>query len=77
MAAIAKAFSRSRSLAWWIAADTVTVLRLAIVPKPIGIAAVSASETTTSSGLTFQASATIWAKIVSMPWPCGQAPDEA
>jgi len=40
------------------------VLRLAIVPKPIGIAAVSASAITTSSGLTFQASATICANIV-------------
>jgi hypothetical protein len=74
---MAKAFSRSRSLAWWIAADTVTVLRLAIVPKPIGIAAVSPSEMTTAAGVTFRASATIWAKIVSMPWPCGHAPDEA
>ena len=44
LAAMAKTFSRSRSLAWWMAADKVTVLRLAIVPKPIAIAAVSASD---------------------------------
>ena len=30
------------------------MLRLAIVPKPIAIAAVSASEMTTSSGATYQ-----------------------
>ena len=75
MAAIAQTFCRNPSLAWWIAADRVTVLRLAIVPKPIGIAAVSASEMTTSSGATFHRSATIWEKIVSIPWPCAQAPD--
>ncbi len=51
------------------------MLRLAMVPKPIEIAEVSASAMTTSSGLTFQASATTCEKIVSMPWPCGQAPE--
>ena len=58
-----------------MAADSVTVVRLAMVPKPMAIAAVSASDSTTSSGVTPQASATTWAKIVSMPWPCGQAPE--
>ena len=72
----ANTFVRSLSLAWWITPDSVTVLRLAIVPNPMAMLAVSARETTTSSGLTDQASATIWAKMVSMPWPCGQAPPE-
>jgi hypothetical protein len=76
LAAIENTFSLSRALAWNKAPDSVTVLRLAIVPKPIAIDAVSASETTTSSGLTFHRSAVIWAKIVSMPWPCGAAPPE-
>ena len=73
---MAKTLSRSRSLAWCIAADNVTVLRLAIVPNPIAIAAVSARVITTSSGGTFQRSAATCAKIVSIPWPCGHAPDE-
>ena len=34
---MAKTFSRSRLLAKWIADETVTALRLAIVPKPIGM----------------------------------------
>ena len=75
LAAMAKAFSRRISLAWWIAAESVTVLRLAIVPNPIEIADVSASAMTTSDGLTFHSSATTCEKIVSMPWPCGQAPE--
>ena len=73
---MANTLVRSRSLAPWIAADNVTVLRLAIVPKPIAIAAVSASEMMTFSGSTDQVSATTWAKMVSMPCPCGQAPEE-
>jgi len=52
-----------------MAADKVTVLRLAIVPKPMAIAAVSASEMTTFAGSTHQVSATTCAKIVSMPCP--------
>jgi hypothetical protein len=59
LAAIAKTLSRTRSLAWWMAADRFTVERLAIVPNPIGIAAVSAKVRTTSSGRTFQQSAAI------------------
>ena len=59
-----------------MAADKVTVLRLAMVPNPMAIAAVSASDITTSSGSTRQMSATTCAKIVSIPWPWGQAPDD-
>ena len=59
-----------------MAADKVTVLRLAMVPKAMAIAAVSASDMTTSSGSTDQVSATTWAKIVSIPCPWEQAPDE-
>src|ERR1043166_5372177 len=56
-------------------ADKVTVLRLAVGAKPMAMSDVSASATTTFSGFTFHASATTWAKIVSMPCPCGQAPE--
>ena len=75
LAAIENTLSRNFSVAPWIAADSVTVVRLASVPKPMAIAAVSASAITTSSGMTCQASATTCEKIVSMPWPCGQAPE--
>jgi hypothetical protein len=58
-----------------MAPDRVTVLRLAIVPKPMAMRAVSPNEMTTSRGLTDQVSATTWAKMVSIPCPCEQAPD--
>ena len=54
LAAIANTLSRNGSLAPWIAPDSVTVERLASVPKPIAIADVSASVITTSSGVTSQ-----------------------
>ncbi len=49
--AMANTLARSRSLAWWMAAERFTVLRLAIVPKPMAISEVSPSEMTTSSRL--------------------------
>ena len=58
-----------------MAADRFTVLRLAIVPKPMAIREVSPNEMTTSRGSTDQVSATTWAKIVSMPCPWEQAPE--
>ena len=73
--AMEKALSRSRSLAWSIAAERVTVLRLAIVPKPMAMAAVSASGHDVF-GSDQPGSAATWAKIVSIPCPCGHAPEE-
>ena len=51
--------------------------RLAPVPPPEGKRAVSPWRTCTSDGLTPRASATIWANVVSEPWPCGETPVEA
>jgi hypothetical protein len=71
---MAKAFSRNILLAWWIAADSVTVLRLAIVPSRLklpkwrGVPSRRLAAQPSSVGDHLQ-------KIVSMPWPCGQAPD--
>jgi hypothetical protein len=40
----------------------------------MGTSAVSLCTTWTSAGVTPSASATIWAKIVAVPWPCGESP---
>ena len=58
-----------------MAALRFTVLRLAIVPKPMAISDVSPNAMATSPGSTDQRSATTWAKIVSMPCPWEQAPE--
>jgi hypothetical protein len=73
--AMANTLVRRRSLAWWIAADRFTVVRLAIVPNPMATREVSPNAMMTSCGSTTQVSATTWAKIVSMPCPCAQAPE--
>ena len=43
-------------------------------PSPMGTSAVSLCTTWTSAGVTPSASAAIWAKIVAVPWPCGESP---
>ena len=48
--------------------------RLAPVPPPMGTSAVSLCTTWTSAGVTPSASAAIWAKMVAVPWPCGESP---
>ena len=45
-----------------------------MVPIPAGVRAVSPWTTTTASMETPRRSATIWAKVVSWPWPCGEMP---
>ena len=50
------------------------VERLAYVPRPYGVLSVSPSCTSTSSGGIPSSSATIWANVVSWPWPCDLTP---
>ena len=42
--------------------------------RPSGPVEVSPCSTSTMSGVVPTRSATIWAKLVSRPWPCGEVP---
>ena len=64
--------ARARSTA--VAAPATGVERLAYVPRPYGVLSVSPSCTSTSSGGMPSSSATIWANVVSWPWPCDLTP---
>ena len=68
----------SLALASWAAVRTVeppTVIpRLAPVPPPDGNNSVSLWYMWTSAGVTPSSSATIWAKVVSVPCPWGETP---
>ncbi len=56
------------------AAPATGVLRDAYVPMPNGAVSVSPSSTTTSSAGMPSSCATIWAQVVSCPWPWLLAP---
>ena len=56
------------------AVPAMTALRLAKVPMPNAMRCVSPKTHLTVSWSTCSSSATIWASIVAVPWPCGAAP---
>ena len=68
-AAARVSFVRTSRQASAIELPAVTALRLAKVPTPKGTAAVSPPMTVIQSIGTPRASAAIWAKLVSCPWP--------
>ena len=73
-AAAALSFSCTLSAAMWIELPALTALRLAKVPTPKGIAAVSPPTTVTHSSGMPSASAATWANEVSCPCPWLAAP---
>ena len=68
------AFSLILRVATASAAPLTAVVRLPYVPHPIGVVSVSPWMTLTSLTATPSSSATICAKVVSSPWPCGDEP---
>ena len=73
-AARRRAFSRTSRAASASADPPSAVLRLPNVPIPWGAPCVSPWRTVTASGATPSSSATIWANVVSCPWPCALEP---
>ena len=73
-AAASASLSRTLPAATWMELPALTALRLAKVPMPKGMAAVSPPTTVTQSSGTPRASAATWAKEVSCPCPWLQAP---
>ncbi len=73
-AAAATSLSLTRPAATWIELPAFTALRLAKVPMPNGMAAVSPPITVTHSIGMPRASAATWANEVSCPWPWLAAP---
>src|SRR5207245_697586 len=73
-AAIRRALSSTLSTDATRAGAPTAMERLPNVPTPAATMAVSPWRTATSSIATPRRSATIWAKAVSSPWPCGLVP---
>jgi hypothetical protein len=71
------AFSFTLRVARISAAPPTAVVRLPYVPQPIGETSVSPCITLTSFTSTPISLATSCAKVVSSPWPCGEAPMNA
>ena len=69
-----RAFSCNFVTAIISALPPVTVPRLPIVPCPIGVLLVSPWRTAILLKSAPSSSATIWAKVVSCPCPCGEMP---
>ena len=67
-------FSRASRNASTMAEPETTVPRLADVPPPFAITAVSLWRMVRSSGVRPNSSAAIWEKAVSVPCPWGDAP---
>ena len=73
-ATISRIFAEIFSAAWATATPPIDSEREPYVPRPIGPVAVSPWTTSTTLGSAPRRSATICAKPVSWPWPCGEAP---
>src|SRR5437870_5006396 len=73
-AAIRRALSSTLSTDATRAGAPTAMERLPNVPTPAATMAVAPWRTATSSIATPRRSATIWAKAVSSPWPCGLVP---
>ena len=73
-AAMRRALSCTLSAAPMIAEPPTARPRLPPVPLPIGVFSVSPWRTTILSKSTPRWSATIWANVVSCPWPWGEMP---
>src|SRR6266550_5817895 len=73
-AAILRAFSTTRSAAWYAATPPTVRLRLPYVSLPSGATAVSPWSTSTSSYGIPRRSATIWENVVTWLCPCGEVP---
>jgi hypothetical protein len=70
----ALAFSTTLAVALATASPPTASERDPYVPSPCGPVAVSPWRISTCSGSMPSRSATIWAKPVSWPWPCGEVP---
>ena len=73
-ATIARTLSTTLSDALAIASPPTASEREPYVSRPHGPWDVSPCMTSTACGSTPSLSATIWAKLVSSPWPCGDVP---
>ena len=65
-----RALSRTLRATMAVAAPLTGVDREPYVPRPNGVRSVSPWTTSMSSGGMPSSSATIWANVVSWPWPC-------
>ena len=66
--------SRTARAARMAAPPPITAWREAKAPRPNGVASVSPSTTRTEATGTPSSEATIWAMVVSVPWPCDVTP---
>ena len=66
--------SRTAPAARIAAPPPITACREANAPRPKGVASVSPRTTDTASNGTPSSDATIWATVVSSPWPCDVTP---